>query len=198
MDAGLENFFHTLLPHSFVFESRRIRMTQEHLAQLIEAHQAELFRYLKYLGADHAVAEDLVQEAFLRAFKAAAIPDPDNPNLRRAWLRRIAHNLFMDHCRRKTASPVSFDSASADQAEAFWKSEFLPHDEGFGCLEALEQCLRDLPGRSREMIDSFYARRRSRDELAQDFGITPDGVKMALRRIRQVLGECIQQRLSQL
>jgi RNA polymerase sigma-70 factor (ECF subfamily) len=172
-------------------------MTKENLAQLIEAHQAEVFRYLKYLGADHAVAEDLVQDAFLRAFKAAVTPDLENPNLRRAWLRRIAHNLFMDHCRRKTASPVSFDSATADHAEAFWQNEFLPHDEGFGCLEALEQCLRDLPGRSREMIDSFYARRCSRDDIAQEFGITTDGVKMALRRIRQVLGECIQQRLAQ-
>ena len=172
-------------------------MTQETLANLVEAHQTELFRYLKYLGADHAVAEDLVQDAFLRAFKAVATPDLENANVRRAWLRRIAHNLFMDHCRRKTLSPVSFDSDTAEHAEAFWQNEFLPHDEGFGCLEALELCLHDLPGRSREMIDSFYARRCSRDELAHDFGISPDGVKMALRRIRQALGDCIQQRLSQ-
>ncbi len=124
-------------------------------------------------------------------------PELENVNVRRAWLRRIAHNLFMDHCRRHTASPVSFDSNTADHAEAFWQKEFLPHDEGFGCLEALEHCLNDLPERSRGMIDSFYARRSSRDELARDFGISPDGVKIALRRIRQALGECIEQRLSQ-
>ena len=172
-------------------------MTQKNLAELVEAHQTELFRYLKYLGADHTVAEDLVQDAFLRAFQAATMPDLANANVRRAWLRRIAHNLFIDHCRRNTVSPVSFNSATADQAEVFWQNEFLPHDEGFGCLEALEHCLHDLPERSRDMIDSFYARRSSRDELARDFGISPDGVKIALRRIRQVLGECIEQRLSQ-
>ncbi|MCB1210052.1 MAG: sigma-70 family RNA polymerase sigma factor, partial [Verrucomicrobiales bacterium] len=140
-------------------------MTKEILAELIDAHQTELFRYLKYLGADYAVAEDLVQDAFLRAFRAASTPDLANPSVRRAWLRRISHNLFMDHCRRHTSSPVFFDSKTADQAEAFWQHEFLPHDEGFGCMEALEQCLHNLPGRSREMIDSFYAGRSSRDEL---------------------------------
>jgi DNA-directed RNA polymerase specialized sigma24 family protein len=93
-------------------------------------------------------------------------------------------------------SPVSFDSETAEHAEAFWQNEFLPQDEGFGYLEALEHCLGVLPPRSREMVDSFYARRCSRDEMAHDFGITADGVKMALRRIRQVLGDCIQHRLS--
>jgi DNA-directed RNA polymerase specialized sigma24 family protein len=46
------------------------------------------------------------------------------------------------------------------------------------------------------MIDSFYATRCSREELARDFGISTDGVKMALRRIRDALGECVQRRLS--
>lgn len=172
-------------------------MTKEHLAELIDAHQAELFRYLKYLGADHAVAEDLLQDVFLRAFKAASVPDMGHLNLRRAWLRRIAQNLFLDHCRRKSVSPVAFDSDTAEQAEAFWQSEFLPQDDGYGYVEALELCLETLPERSRAMVDSFYTRRCSRDEMAQDFAISPDGVKMALRRIRELLGDCIQQRLSQ-
>lgn len=172
-------------------------MTHQSLAEILDAHQTELFRYLKYLGADHAVAEDLVQDAFLRAFEAETTPDLDNLRIRRAWLRRIAHNLFMDFCRRKARSPVAFDSAAADTAEALWQNEFLPHDEGLGCMEALEDCLQELPNRSREMIDAFYTRRSSRDELSRQFGISPDGVKIALRRIRQVLGECIHQRLSQ-
>lgn len=172
-------------------------MTHQHLAEILDAHQTEIFRYLKYLGADHAVAEDLVQDTFLRAYGAESAPDLDNPQVRRSWLRRIAHNLFMDHCRRKARSPVAFDSAAADTAEAFWQNEFLPHDEGLGCMEALEDCLGELPDRSRHMIDAFYKQRSSREDLAQTFGISPDGVKIAMRRIRQVLGDCIQQRLSQ-
>ena len=172
-------------------------MTKETLEELIEAHQAELFRYLRFIGADHAVAEDLLQETFLRAFKTAVTPDFQNHGARRAWLRRIAHNLFIDNCRRHQRSPVSFSSEQAETAEAFWNSEFYQHDEGFGCMEALEHCLQKLTGRQREMVDAFYAARRSRDEIAASHGISSDGVKMALRRIRHALGECIQQQLSQ-
>jgi RNA polymerase sigma-70 factor (ECF subfamily) len=133
----------------------------------------------------------------LRAFKAVGGPDLGNQNSRRAWLRRIAHNLFIDHCRRNSRSPVSYSSEQAEAAEAYWKNDFLQHDEGFGCMEALEHCLQKLSEQQRELIDAFYAARRSREDIASALGITSDGVKMSLRRIRRSLGECIQQQLAQ-
>ena len=172
-------------------------MTREALEELIEAHQSELFRYLRFIGADYPVAEDLVQETFLGAFKSKSAPALGDYRGRRAWLRRIAHNRFIDHCRRHKRSPVSFSSAEADSAEAFWKNDFFQHDEGFGCMEALEHCLQKLTGRQRGLIDAFYAARRSRDDIASSLGISPDGVKMALRRIRRTLGECIEKQLSE-
>jgi RNA polymerase sigma-70 factor (ECF subfamily) len=172
-------------------------MTKEILAELVEAHQAELFRYLRFIGADYSVAEDLLQEAFLRAFRSKAAPGLHDHSARRAWLRRIAHNLFIDHCRKQGRSPVRFDSDAAETAEAFWTKGFYQHDEGFGCMEALEQCLKGLTVSQRALIDEFYAARRSREEIADSLGITPSGVKAALRRIRESLGECIQSRLSQ-
>lgn len=171
-------------------------MTSESLSELVEAHQAELFRYLRFIGADYSVAEDLLQETFLRAFKAKVVPGLENHGARRAWLRRIAHNLFIDHCRRSNRSPVSFSTEQAEVAEAFWNREFYQHDEGFGCIEALEQCLQGLGERQQQMIQAFYASRQSRVQIASDFGISDNGVKMALRRIRQSLATCIELKLS--
>lgn len=171
-------------------------MTREALEELVEAHQAELFRYLRFIGADYSVAEDMVQEAFLKAFQAKASPGLDDVNARRAWLRRIAHNGFIDHCRRSSRSPVNFSSEQAEVAEAFWKSDFIQHDEGFGCMEALESCLGKLSEKQRSLIDAFYAARHSREKIAESMGISSDGVKMALRRTRDALGKCIQQQLS--
>lgn len=193
--------------HSFVpFQSPRslltvivdlIRMTRKVLEELVEAHQAELFRYLRFIGADYSMAEDLVQETYLSAFRAANVPDLDNLPARRGWLRRIAHNRFIDQCRRHKRSPIRFSSEQADAAEIFWESGFYQHDQGFGCLEALEICLQKLSGKQRELIDGFYGARRSRDEIAGALGITSDGVKMALRRLRRALAECIQKQLSE-
>ena len=39
------------------------------LERLVREHQAELWRYLRYLGSDAARAEDLVQETFLRVWR---------------------------------------------------------------------------------------------------------------------------------
>jgi len=172
-------------------------MTKEALEELMEAHQAELFRYLRFIGADYPVAEDVMQETFIGAFKSELSPDLDDHGARRAWLRRIAHNRFIDHCRRHKRSPVSFSSAQADSAEEFWNRDFFQHDQGFGCMEALELCLQKLTARQREMIDEFYAARRSRDDIASSLGISSDGVKMALRRIRHALGECIEQQIAE-
>jgi RNA polymerase sigma-70 factor (ECF subfamily) len=188
---------------SFVYkaepaEKRRfVTMTKEQLGELVEAHQAELFRYLRFIGADYSVAEDLLQETYLRAFKSAAAPGLHDHTRRRAWLRRIAHNLFIDHCRRRSRSPVSFSSEAAETAEDFWNQSFYQHDEGFGCMDALQQCLKKLNKSQREMIDAFYAERRSRDDIASALGITSSGVKASLRRIRQALGDCIQQKVSE-
>lgn len=172
-------------------------MTEEELTELVEAHQAELFRYLRFIGADYSIAEDLVQETYLRAFKAVAVSGLYEVKARRAWLRRIAHNLFIDHCRRRSRSPVSFNSEEAEKAEAFWNKDFYEHDEGFGCIEALRQCMTKLTASQRELIDEFYAARRSRDEIAISMGISSSGVKAALRRVRRSLGECIQNRLAE-
>jgi len=172
-------------------------MTQDELAELIDAHQAETFRYLKYLGANHAIAEDLLQETFIRAFKAKNAPDIQILVARRTWLRRIAQNLFFDHCRRNQKSPVSFSTLEVESAEAFWESEFLTHNDGFDCIEALESCLKTLPERQQMIVQGFYSERRSRIDLAELFGISPDGIKMSLRRIRTSLGNCIQQRITE-
>ncbi|QTN32916.1 RNA polymerase sigma factor [Akkermansiaceae bacterium] len=172
-------------------------MTKEELTELVEAHQAELFRYLRFIGADYSSAEDLLQETYLRAFRAKAAPGLHDYNSRRAWLRRIAHNLFIDHCRRRSRSPVSFSSEQAETAEEFWKTGFYQHDEGFGCMEALEQCMKGLSASQRELVDAFYAARRSREDIAESLGISPSGVKASLRRIRAALAGCIEQKLSQ-
>ena len=172
-------------------------MTKEKLSEFVEAHQAEVFRYLRFIGADYSVAQDFLQEAFLPAFKSKASPSLDDHVHRLAWLRRIAHNLFIDHCRRHSRSPVTFNSEEAETAEEFWKSGFYKYDEGFGCMEALEQCMKGLSESQRELVEAFYSARRSREDIASSLGISPSGVKAALRRIRAGLGACIQQRLSQ-
>lgn len=69
-----------------------------------QAHGAELYRFaLRGLG-DAGAAQDVVQETFLRAWRAADRYDPALSSLR-VWLFAIARNALIDHHRALSARP---------------------------------------------------------------------------------------------
>ena len=78
----------------------RIRAGDEEAFEIVMArYQAPLFRYLRGLVGDHELANDLMQETFLRAYRA--INSLDDPGLLRSWLYRIAHNQAISALRRR-------------------------------------------------------------------------------------------------
>lgn len=166
------------------------------LEEVVRSHQAGIYRYLRFLGADDHTAEDLVQNTFLAAFKSSGHPDMTNIKLRAAWLRGIARNIFLSFCRSNRAGPLEIDSAFLEQAEHTWKSEFLRDGEGFDYIEALRKCLETLPDKQREAVGLQYAQKKSRSEIAHILKMTEDGIKSLLRRARAALADCVNRRLS--
>lgn len=170
-------------------------MDQDTLTNLVKAHQASLYRYLRYLGAGSVVAEDLVQETFLAAFRSTKAPGLAQPGQQAGWLRGVARNLLLAYLRRMRANPVVSDSDSLQQAEELWASEFLRDGDGLDYLGALRQCLGSLPEKQRQALDLQYTQKKSRAELAETFQMTEDGVKSLMQRIRARLADCVRQRL---
>lgn len=172
-------------------------MTREDLETLVRMHQAELYRYVRYLGAESpSVAEDLTQETFLAAFRSPDLGTVREPKQQAAWLRGIARNQFLAHCRRVRANPVTADSSSVAMAEATWVGDFLEHGDGFEYVEALRQCLGKLEGRNRHVLELHYGEGKSRAELATVCQMTEDGIKSLMRRLRTILAECVKRRLA--
>jgi RNA polymerase sigma-70 factor, ECF subfamily len=171
-------------------------VTHDRLEELVLAHQNEIYRYVRYLGADPATAADLVQDAFLAAFQSADTPELSDVRARTAWLREIARLRFLMFCRRRRSSPVAVSSEWLEQAEATWSSDFLREGDGFDALEALEGCLGDLPRRDRELLDLRYREKKPRSEMADRHRMSEDGMKSLLRRIRSTLETCIRAKLG--
>jgi len=166
------------------------------LQMLVNEHQAELYRYVRYLGADHALAEDLVQETFLTTFEGAPPPSLDDVRRRGAWLRGIARHLLLRHWEKKVRRPATLDSRALERAEQVWTDTFPAGEDGAVCLEALRACVEQMPQRSRDMLDFRYRQKKSRSEMAVAFSMTEHGIKSALQRIRARLWECIRARLK--
>jgi len=108
----------------------------------------------------------------------------------------VARNLFLSHCRRQRRSPVRIDSGSLDRAEALWQTEFLRQGDGTDYLEALRQCLQSLSADQGGLVDMQYTQQMSRAQMAHRTGMTEDGIKSAMRRIRVRLATCIAGRLG--
>ena len=173
---------------------RERRLDRESLAKLIRAHQVELWRYLRYLGADDGEADDLLQETFLAAWRSGRLTKIAQPRAQAAYLRGIVRNLFCAHCRRQGRRPRPVDARLLEQAEQVWTAEV--RGGGADYLDALRQCVRLLHGRARDLIAMQYADGLSVAEIAARLGMAADGVKTLGRRTREALADCVRRRLA--
>src|SRR6185437_7269983 len=82
-----------------------------------EPLRGDLYRYARYLTRSPWDAEDLVQDTLARAFVTLAQMGGDPPNPR-AWLFRVASNLWIDHVRRRRELPVDEPAIAAHEPRA--------------------------------------------------------------------------------
>ncbi|MEU3463467.1 RNA polymerase subunit sigma-70 [Streptomyces sp. NPDC006733] len=87
--------------------TRPVALTEEAFAALTEEHRRELRAHCYRLLGSYDEAEDLTQEAFLRAWRAReTLAAVDNP---RAWLYRITTNACLDFLRRNNRRPTVYE-----------------------------------------------------------------------------------------
>lgn len=151
---------------------------------LVRRHQAEVWRYLRYLGASAELADDLTQETFLQLLRSPLAQRSSGETA--AWLRKVARNFYVKSFRRPP-----FAEAELDAIEAGWR-DYARDDAGEDSLTRLRECLDRLEGRAREAIRWHYEERRSRAEIAERLGLKNDGVKSLLRRSRAALRACVE------
>ncbi len=161
------------------------------LANLVHRHQAGVWRYVRFLGAAAAEADDLTQETFLAVARAEFAQRDERQTA--GYLRVVARNQLLS-LRRKQHREIG--TVELEAADNVWAAAAGPEGNLTGYLDALADCLTKLEGRSREAIDLHYREGASRDAIASQLGMKPDGVKTLLRRTRQVLRECIERRLK--
>jgi RNA polymerase sigma-70 factor (ECF subfamily) len=174
-------------------ESRLIRAAQSGdisaFATLVQRHHAGVRACLAVRLSNSHDAEDLAQEAFVTAFRKLADCDPNRPI--GPWLRGIAMNLLANHRRKFRAMPIGLN----EELQALIDNGLpahLPAERENAALEALRDCLDQLEGPSRLLLQARYAEGMSLDELAQRLQRKTSAVSMQLHRLRVVIGDCVE------
>lgn len=85
--------------------SGRPLLRADPFGDVVRAHQRGLYALAIRLTGDHAAADDLVQETFVRAWQARERGGAE-PDLPAAWLRRIAVRLFLNSRRGRLTSRI--------------------------------------------------------------------------------------------
>jgi RNA polymerase sigma-70 factor, ECF subfamily len=162
-------------------------MNEEELTAFYERTARQVWAYLARVSGNPALADDLVQESYLR-FLAAAAPWKEGDVACRRYLFRIATNLLRDHWRRPQATLIE------DLPESVLPSVSGDHSEQIDSQALLGPALARLKPRERQLLWLAYAEGYSHREIASITGLRAPGIRLLLFRARQKLARLLRQR----
>lgn len=160
------------------------------LRVLYDLHGSEIFRFCHRLVGDRGLAEEAMQETFLRAWRAQDRFDPTTGSLR-TWMYAVARNVCIDALR---ARGRRFGLGGSDAASEHGVPDH--QDSGFEAMLSswmLEEALRRIPANQRDALVLTYMRDRPYAEIAEVLGIPEATLRTrvfyGLKSLRKVLEE---------
>jgi len=146
----------------------------------LELHIASMRRYARALARERADADDLVQEALMRAV-ARADTFKTGTNLR-AWLFTILHNVYVNRVRGRSARG---DEVPLEDVEE--RLVVPPRQEESVELREIMRVVRSLPDEQRAVLLLVAVEGLKYDEVAKVLGVPIGTVMSRLSRAREAV-----------
>lgn len=144
--------------------------------ELYEDHYKELIAYGYHMSGSKELAEDLVQETFVKALMNTEIVEDLSPSKRRAWLFRTFKNLFFDRYRRVILENEYQQSCQPAYLE----------DQGIQQIENA-MMLQSLKPEDRAIFQLRYFDGYSAEEISEMMKLPPGTIRSKLSRCRKYL-----------
>jgi RNA polymerase sigma factor (sigma-70 family) len=156
--------------------------SQRVVAQLVENHR-EFLRFLESkLGGDRALAEDILQEAFVKGLaKAREIREGDSAS---AWFYRVLRNAVIDHARRRAAGSRRIDAFAAELERELQQPETI--QQVCQCVKRLAETLKPEYA---EAVRRIEVEGMSVKDFAASIGISSGNAAVRVFRAREALRE---------
>ncbi len=157
--------------------------------RLVTKYQKRLFRFIFMMLGRKDATEDIVQEAFVKAYLALGTFETEKPLY--PWLATIARNLALNVLkkeeREKPASEMEEYLHTVPNGKDNPADSFLAGQNS----RALADAVRQLPPKFREVFVLRMIEKMSYDEIARKLDISPGTVDSRLYRARQKLMELL-------
>lgn len=162
-------------------------------AALVQRYQRPVLSIAYRLTRDGAAAQELAQEAFLRAYQSLSRFDQTRPFA--PWLYRIVTNLGINWLKRKRLPVIPLDQAASDPDESvgFQAPDTSPGPEEQLLLAEQQarvwRAIAALSPKFRTVVELRHVRQLSYQEIADELDIPLSTVKVRLFRARKRLRE---------
>lgn len=173
--------------------------------QWVKDYSDELFSWAFHKTSSREVAEDLVQDTFLSAFKS--IENFRGDSKPKTWLFSILNNKIIDYYRKKVnqsdilEKKLNYVAEHAFEDESWQPSvmEFTWQNEEHildnpDFLKILESCLSSLSEKWRIVITAKYLLEKTAEEICQDLAISMSNYWQISHRAKLILRECIEKK----
>jgi RNA polymerase sigma-70 factor (ECF subfamily) len=158
--------------------------------RLYAEHRQTLHAFFLGRTSDPELALDLLQEAFVRAWRSVETLRPLTPERQRAWLFTVARNLVIDQYRGRAARAAVHDAlvASAEQGERSAPAPEVSVERDQE-LRLLDQAIGRLPEDLRTVLLLQVLGERTSAEIGELLDRPPGTVRYQLSRARRRLAE---------
>jgi RNA polymerase sigma-70 factor (ECF subfamily) len=159
--------------------------TQPAIEAIWSHMSADLRRFIRRRVADEHLADDLLQEVFLRIHRNLA--RLRGPERLVAWVYQIARNVVRDHYRRKAAAPVPLDETDVEECR----------DErstlGSQAAAWLGDLIEEIPEPYRQAVKLSEIEGLTQSSIAARLGLSVSGAKSRVQRGRAMLKDVLDQ-----
>lgn len=154
---------------------------REAYAVLVDKYKSGLYRLLLGMGANHQDAQDLTQEAFIKAYQN--LRDHQGQSSFAAWLYAIAINRFRSLKRRKTFGFTNHSMMQEKDGAPTPEEQYMRKEAELEMRKKLSK----LPERYRIVLLLRYTNELSYEEISEITGMPMHQVKNCLHRARKKL-----------
>jgi RNA polymerase sigma-70 factor (ECF subfamily) len=155
--------------------------------QMVLVNKKKVFTYIRHYIRDVALAEDILQDTFLKVFQSVKAGKYSDNGKFISWMMRIAHNLVIDHFRGiKQMNTISNDNNEVDLLNSKRFAEDNIEDDMINrqIHKDIRKVVQQLPDDQKEVVILKHYAGYSFKEIAD---ITNVSINTALGRMRYAL-----------
>ncbi|MFC1479103.1 sigma-70 family RNA polymerase sigma factor [Planctomycetota bacterium] len=156
---------------------------------LMKGIYGHLCSFLRLLAVPESDLEPVAQDTAIHMYRSLTTYDTEQPFL--PWLRGIARNVVKNYWREHVQEEKKLSLFKRYIKETFSKGQAVTDAR----KDKLEQCMDQLEGKQREIVNMRYVEGLKSDSIAEKFSMKAVTVRQALSRIRTALKSCIEAEL---